>query len=791
MVSTTHRRRRPGNLIAVLIASMTINVAAHAFAPQLSNILPRGAQRGGEAVVEFHGARLADAVAIVTHEPGITFAEMTAAEDGKATAKLTIAPDARLGTHALRVRTKTGMSNLLLFSVGALTEVQEAEPNNNADEPQAIELNTTVNGVVPSEDVDYFAVELADGQRLAVEAEAIRLGIALFDIKLRLFSPDGHELIAEDDTALMRQDAAFVHTAEKAGQYLIAVSEAAYGGAGNYHYRLHVGEFPRPLMVTPLGGAPGAETKVTWLGDPAVAEQALTLPAVDDGGTATLLPALESSYAPTPVPFRYSAIPGVLEAEPNNSPEQPTAGTAPGAFDGVIGEAGDTDWYQFEGTKDQVFDIRLWARALGSPLDGVMTLSGPDGAQVATDDDARGMDPYFRVTLPAEGLYKIWVADHRRRGGPTYAYRVEVTPVQPALTFRTEKKTATYAVPQNNRTAMLVVAERSEFGGELKIALENLPEGVTAEHAPALTDSHLQVVFNAATDAPLAGKLVGIAGTHGEGDAAITGGFHQQLVLVEGNNQTIFHDWHVDTQALAVTEPAPYSVTVAQPGVPLVRNGYMDLRVTAARAEGFNDKIDLKVLYTPNGIGASTAAIEPDQTETNVRIEAQGNAPLGALPIVIVATSGGWETSTPFVTLDVQEPWVTFTVANIQAEQGQTAEATVTVAQNQPYDGAFKVNPVGLPKGVAAEPQEFTKETTEMKFPVQIAADAPEGKHTSLYMHTTLEVNGEPVHHRSGGAELAIFAPLPAALQEAKPEEPKAEEKKPDEPERKTRFPTN
>ena len=771
-------------------AALLLTTTADAVAPTLSNILPRGAQRGGEAVVDFHGARLADAIEVIMHEPGITFAEMTAVEDGKATAKLTIAPDARLGTHALRVRTKTGMSNLLLFSVGALTEVQETEPNNDAENPQAVALNSTVNGVVPNEDVDYFAVELTEGQRLAVEAEAIRLGIALFDIKLRLFSPDGHELIAEDDTALMRQDAAFVHAAEKAGRYLVGVSEAAYGGADNYHYRLHVGEFPRPLMVTPLGGTPGAETTVTWLGDPSLAEQPVVLPAVDHG-TASLLPARDNANAPTPIPFRYSQFPGVVEAEPNNSADQPTAGAAPGAFDGVIGEEGDTDWYQFEGKKDQVFDVRLWARALGSPLDGVMTLSGSDGAQLATDDDARGMDPYFRATLPADGLYKIWIADHRRRGGSTYAYRVEVTPVQPELTFRTENKTATFAVPQNNRTAMLVVAQRSEFGGELKVALENLPDGVTAEHAPTLAESHLQVVFNAVADAPLAGKLVGITGTQGEGDAAITGGFHQQLVLVEGNNQTIFHDWHVQNQALAVTEPAPYSVTVAQPNVPLVRNGYMDLRVTAARAEGFNDKIDLKVLYVPNGVGAATAAIEPDQTETNVRIEAQGNAPLGALPIVIEARSAGWETCTPFVTLDVQEPWVTFTVANIQAEQGQTAEATVTVAQSQPYEGTFKVNPVGLPKGVTAEPQDFTKETTELKFPVQIAADAPDGKHTSLYMHTTLEVNGEPVHHRSGGAELAIFKPLPPELQQAKPEEPKVEEKKPDEPERKTRFPTN
>src|SRR5690606_22104820 len=113
--------------------------------------------------------------------------------------------------------------NLMLFSVGNLPEHAETEPNNDPETAPLVALNATINGVVTNEDVDYYAVELAEGQRLAVEIEGLRLGNLLFDPKLRLFGPHGHELIAEDDTQVLRQDAGFVHLAAEAGRHVIAV----------------------------------------------------------------------------------------------------------------------------------------------------------------------------------------------------------------------------------------------------------------------------------------------------------------------------------------------------------------------------------------------------------------------------------------------------------------------------------------------------------------------------------------------------------------------------------------
>ena len=46
-------------------------------------------------------------------------------------------------------------------------------------------------------------------------------------------------------------------------------------------------------------------------------------------------------------------------------------------------------------------------------------------------DDAVGPDSYFRFQAPETAEYVIWLVDQLGKGGPDYAYRIEVTPVAP------------------------------------------------------------------------------------------------------------------------------------------------------------------------------------------------------------------------------------------------------------------------------------------------------------------------------------------------------------------------
>ncbi len=186
--------------VAILLGT---TAAARAASPGLNGTSPTGAQRGTEVEVSFNGARMADAQEILFYEPGITVASLEPAADGNSVkAKLSIAPDCRLGIHQLRVRTGSGLSNLRTFSVGALPEVAEAEPNSEFDKPQKIELGTVVNGVAENEDVDYYAVEAKKGDRITAEIEGLRLGITFFDPYVAILDAKRFELARSDDAPL-------------------------------------------------------------------------------------------------------------------------------------------------------------------------------------------------------------------------------------------------------------------------------------------------------------------------------------------------------------------------------------------------------------------------------------------------------------------------------------------------------------------------------------------------------------------------------------------------------------
>ncbi len=155
--------------------------AAFAATPTLSAIRPVGGQRGTELEITLSGARLGDALEIMYYQPGITTVSLKKVDDNNVKARFKIAPDCPLGLHDLRLRTATGLSELRTFSVGALKEIAEIEPNNDFSAPQPIGMNVTVTGIADNEDVDYFVVAAKKGERISAEVEGLRLGITEFD----------------------------------------------------------------------------------------------------------------------------------------------------------------------------------------------------------------------------------------------------------------------------------------------------------------------------------------------------------------------------------------------------------------------------------------------------------------------------------------------------------------------------------------------------------------------------------------------------------------------------------
>lgn len=781
-------------LSVAVLTLLAAPMVAQAASPTLARIEPRGAKRGGEVDIIFHGARLADAQEVFIYSEGFTVQSIENVNANQVKARVTIAPDAKLGEHCMRLRTAGGITELRNFYVGNYDNVDEAEPNSEFATPQPIAFNTTVNGVVTNEDVDYFVIEAKKGERISAEVEGIRLG-AMFDPFVAILDSDRFELAACDDSTLFLQDPFVSVIAPADGRYIIQVRESAYGGNDNCRYRLHVGQFPRPKAIFPLGGQAGTELKLTFLGDPSgTFDETITLPA-EANDAFEVFPQRDGHIAPSPHRFRVSTFPDVNEVEPNNGRGQATATelTPPLAFNGVIGESGDQDWFAFEAKKDQILDVHVWARRMRSPLDPVLTLFGPDNQRIGANDDTGGPDSYLRFTAPADGTYRLLIRDHLRSGGPDYVYRIEVTPVTPQLALtlpefvQFSQERQVIAVPQGNRMATVIRATRRDFGGDLILTAEQLPDGV-AMHVDTMKANvtEVPVVFEATGEAPVAGRLAQLAARHYENEA-IRGSYAQQVRLVLGEpNNTLYYAPTVDRLAMAVTEAAPFKLKLIEPKAPIVRNGPMNLKVVAERAEGFNGPITLSLPYTPPGIaGAGSVTIGEGQTEAEYLINADGNAPPGSWPIVVLgradAGKGPVWASTQLGHIEIATQFVTLSMEMAAAERGQPAQVLCKLEQHTDFEGEAKIELLGLPPKTAAEPLTIKKSDEEIIFTVTTEADAPVGQHKSLFCRVTIMKDGEPVVHNIGhGGVLRIDAPPPAPKKEEAPKV--AEQPKPQAP---------
>lgn len=746
------------------------------FSPQLNSVAPLGWQRGTETVVHFRGERLNEAQEILIYQPGITFRDIKVIDAKHVTATATIAADAPLGEHQFRVRTAGGISEMRLFLVGQFPCIDEVEPNNSFEETQRVELNTTVHGVAMLEDEDFYVCTLKKGQRLSVEVEAMRLGREMFDAYVAILDPQRFELSANDDTPLLRTDTFASIVAPEDGDYRIVVREAAYEGNEKCRYRLHISAAPRPAAVFPPGAKLGETIEFTFLGDPSgPIKQSITLPAAGPDPFPIFAQA-DGLSAPSPNWIILNGFEYANEAEPNaNFKEASPLPPAPCAAQGVISNAGDTDWFRFTAKKGQALVIKTRALSLRSPLDPVLSLRDPAGKFLAGNDDQGSLDSVIPWTCPADGEYFLSIQDKLRRGQSDFTYRIELTLKSPSISaaLPTVERTLTQkwkmlTVPRGNRYATVVNFTRDNFGGALQLSAANLPAGMTmtAPEVPKGSTS-FPVLLEAATDAPIAGGLYRIAlKAVGEGAPEnLTGILRERIEHVDINNLGSYHGTSVDRISMAVIEEAPLRIDLEQPAIPIVKNGILPLKIKATRAAGFDAPVKLRFLWTPPGIGApGTIDIAKGANEATYEINASAEAAVGKWPIVILAEAetpkGIVLVSSNFATLTIAEPYLTMTIEIAASEQNKPTDLLCKLDVTSPFDGSATAELVGLPHGTKAAPMTFTKDTKELLFRVEVAADATIGKHQNLFCKVQVPQYGQKIMHQLAyGGVLRIDAP--------------------------------
>ncbi|MDB5335564.1 MAG: hypothetical protein JWN70_1183 [Planctomycetaceae bacterium] len=711
---------------------------------------------------------------------------------------------------------------------------QRQQPRNDGRETaQTVALNSTVlGGMLDPTDVDYFKIEAKQGQRISAEIEATRLGVdrGIPDLYLSVLDSDGKRLIAADDSALFLQDPVVSLVAPRDGAYFVEVRHSTYSATGDI-YRLHVGTFIRPTGIYPAGGQVGQELSVQILGDPkGASSQTVKLPATPSADFRFVAIDPETNLpAPTPNTLRVSPFGNVLESEPNDSEDAikaQSAASLPIAFNGIIEKSGDVDCFRFSAKKGERFRIHCLANALGSPLDPtiwIQQVGGKGNPQRATDSrnnqlgyapyggmNRETLDPILDFTAPADAEYVLGVEDDRNNGGADFVYRVEVTPETDAVyvyipqdaeaAFQAQARQS-ISVPSGGRynTQLSIFNSNKPFNGELELVAIGLPEGVTM-HAPRITPAmpRVSVVFEAAPDTKLQGKFIEIIArpvsdppkpAEGENkdqkaptetqpettagtERTLASGFRQSIPMNSSNNNDYYLFNMFETLAIAVTEPAPFSIDIDEPKSALVQNGEMSLKFRITRAPGFDEPVSVAMEWKPNGISTGTpVTIRTDKSEGEYPLGAARNATAGAYEVTLSAVSGAqrpayrdsasrtYVSTKPFKLL-VAEPHIEAKFARASIERGKTGVVTVKLNHLKPFDGKAKATLTRLPRGVElVEPfREIGPDDKEVTFTLKATEDCLTGGYQGITLDLTVTEEGQAVRQLSGSGTLRIDA---------------------------------
>jgi hypothetical protein len=771
--------RRIGHALRSLagaILGFTAATVLHAMSPVFTAIAPAGAQRGSEVEVTLRGDRLADAQEIFVYGPGITVEKLGDATEKQVKATLKIAADCRLGEHALRVRTASGISALRLFYVGPFPAVDEKEPNNAVTKPQAIAMNSTVHGTIANEDTDYFTVTAKKDERVSVEVEGARLGRTMFDPYVAIQDASGRVLASSDDTPLLGHDGYASTIAPADGKYVIQVRDMAYSGAGHF-YRLHVGTFPRPAAVFPLGGQAGETLEARFIGDPAGEfQQTVKLPAEPIGKFGVI--AEHDGLAPSPNWVRVVDFPNASAVSPATSQAKAPLldAPAPVAFNGLLATKGEAAFFRVKVKKAQNLNFEIFGRRLGSPIDSVLTVYDAKGKSLGTNDDAAGNpDSALRLRVAEDGEYTIKVADQLNRGGPTYTYRVEISEVRPTLTLsipdtaRYDNETRkSIVVPRGNRFAVLLNLNRDTCNDDLNVLFDGLPPGIKAiaDIVPGSL-SAVPVVFEADADAPFAGSLLTPAARPVDAAKSAVSRFRHAVEWVRIQNDTVYVRSEVGQIAAAVAEPVPFKIRIAEPKVPLVQSGDLTLSILAEREDGFDEPITVKMLWNPPGVSSLPDMVIPKGEKTiGYKLNSTNKAEVRKWKIAVVA-SATIKGATPYVAsqlaeLEIALPYLSGKMDLAKVERGQSTKFVCVLSQKIPFEGTATAKLVGLPANATAEAVEITKDSKQAVFEVVTTDKTPVGITKNIFCNVTITQNGEPISHIvAPGSVLRVDAARP------------------------------
>ncbi len=487
MIHINYGTRCRSLLLAALICAVSLSLPALLFAqsvglpaPRLLTTNPMGAKVGSQVEVTISGEHIEDADELAFSDRRITAArKLDAAGQPEANKYVvTIAADCPVGIHEARVMTRLGISSSRAFSVGTLDEAVQTKANTTLATAMELKINSICNATMTQRAVDHYVFEAKKGQRIIVDCATRGIDSKL-DAVVIIADAAGRDLLVE------RRGGVLDFTVPADGKYVIKVHELTFNGGQPYYYRLAVSELPfgAPIVRLP-------STKPV------------------------------NSFSWPPQGLKEQAE--LAEREPNNDRTKAQKISLPCDIAGSFFPAADVDVFEFEAKKGDVWWVEVASERFGLPTDPSILVQHvartgdtekatdvaefsdiPSPVTVSSNGYAYDGPPYNagsadilgKLEIKEDGLHRLQITDlfGGTRNDPKNVYRLVIRKAAPDfavvawalhMELRNGDRNAVskpLALRGGATMALEVVAIRRDgFDGDIDLAMEGLPEGVTA-----------------------------------------------------------------------------------------------------------------------------------------------------------------------------------------------------------------------------------------------------------------------------------------------------------------------
>ena len=483
---------------------LTVVAVASAQAPKVGYLFPPAIQRGQNIDVAIGGYDFTPDMQVFTFDQGVQLQQTGPPGKFHLTpppywtgprqyanaqlvprempGKLTVPSTQPLGLCRWQVANANGGSPNGVFLV---TGIRETLENRIGKEPQETgEMPVGISGRLSriSEKDAYQLTARHDGP-VTVDVWARRLGSNL-NAAIQVVDSQGHMCVDETDTE--GQDLTVTFAARKEETYTVYLHDTDFRGMRQFVYRIAFWDEPRVLSMRPARLVPGQKQSVELTGyglrtGRAELESFQTEITLETKQSHSVRRRLETPTG------RCVPVDIFLQTDPVE--ERTESGAGPHTIDhgqAITNRLPDDQTiheYRFLASAESDYHLRVESFAIRGGLDVAVAILGPDGKQLAENDDGpNSTDAVLSVKAMESGEHLIRVTGISQQSESQRLYRLQLTGSPFALRLSADQTLA--GKPGAKIDFPVNLADPQDQ--PIALTVEGLPEGVTVEGEPII-----------------------------------------------------------------------------------------------------------------------------------------------------------------------------------------------------------------------------------------------------------------------------------------------------------------